>query len=141
MPSTKLLITAQAFMDAYKSWDLEKLMSLRSADCVQRIFPQNLPVPARNNDDFREYFQSIQSIFKDWETETLETIVDATAHKVVIHGICKASTIIGPFTNEVMFVLKMTEDDALIKDIKEFVDSAASRDFFIRLRETQNRES
>ncbi|KAH8678504.1 hypothetical protein BX600DRAFT_431778 [Xylariales sp. PMI_506] len=130
MVSSKLLETALAQIEAYNKWDLDTILSLRTKDCIQQILPASLERPPRTNDEYREYFGTFIPLFKNYNLEVLDTVVDQTAHKVALHAKSTADTPLGPYTNEYMLFFYMTEDDSLINKVVEFVDSASSKQFF-----------
>jgi ketosteroid isomerase-like protein len=133
MSSSKLVETAHALIDAYHAQDAEKIMALRTPDCEQVVFPVSLQRPPQKNTEFLAHFSAMKGIFWGWKSEVLDTVVDAPAHKVVLHSIARAESAIGPFENEMVFTIWMTDDDSQIKQVREFVDSAYVREFFGRL--------
>ena len=64
-----------------------------------------------------------------------DSIVDEAARKVLMHASSSASTALGPYNNEYMFVLHMTDDGRKVDKVYEFVDSAYSADYMPRLRD------
>lgn len=65
-----------------------------------------------------------------------DMVVDDVSRKVLLHLTSTGETDFGPYTNEYMIVLKMTDDGTQIKEIVEFIDSATTRDIAASL--TQN---
>ena len=62
-----------------------------------------------------------------------DTVVDEVARKVVMRASSTAETDVGPYANEYMIVLRMTEDGRLVERFDEFNDSAFIRGFLPRL--------
>ena len=109
-------------------------MEPRAEDCTQRVYPARLDRPLLNNTEYRKYFPTFSALFKHFHVEILETVVDPNNHKVAFHARSTGETVIGPYANEYMIMMQMTEDDAKISSIKEFVDSGYSDEYFKRLR-------
>jgi hypothetical protein len=59
--------TAKAVMDAFNSWDIEKIMAYRHPDCQLQILPKSLGRPVRNNDEYRERLVQIMPWFRDFK--------------------------------------------------------------------------
>ena len=136
MPSSQdsqLLKTALSLTGAYQKWDLEAVMAPRAPHCTQQVYPARLKRGPRTNDEYRSDFAAILPHFKDYGMKVLETIVDETSNKVVVHATSHAETPIGPCDNEYMFITQMTPDQKQIECIKEFLDSGFSEDFYGRL--------
>ena len=76
----------------------------------------------------------IEPLFKNFHIEILEIVEDAKAHKVAFHARSTAETPIGPYANEYMIMMQMTADDQRVTNVKEFVDSGYTTDFFANLR-------
>ncbi|ROW07711.1 hypothetical protein VMCG_03673 [Cytospora schulzeri] len=62
-----------------------------------------------------------------------DMLVDEVSRKVMLHLTSNGETDFGPYANEYMIVLKMTYDGTQIKEIVEFIDSAATRDIVASL--------
>lgn len=57
-----------------------------------------------------------------------DMLVDEVTRKVLLPLTSTGETDFGPYANEYMIVLKMTDDGTQIKQIMEFIDSATTRD-------------
>lgn len=57
-----------------------------------------------------------------------DMLIDEVSRKVLLHLTSTGETDFGPYANEYMIVLKMTDDGTQIKEIMEFIDSATTRD-------------
>lgn len=57
-----------------------------------------------------------------------EMLVAQVLCKVLLHLTSTGETDFGPYANEYMIVLKMTDDGTHIKEVVEFIDSATTRD-------------
>lgn len=134
---SQLRKTAQAAIDGYNAWDIDAILAPRAPDCTQRVYPARLNRPAFTNERYREFFtNNVQPHFEDFRFEVLDVVEDERNNKVVIHArSSSAQTTIGEeYKNEYMFLLRMTEDHKQIVEIKEFIDSGYSVEFFTKLR-------
>lgn len=57
-----------------------------------------------------------------------DMLSDEVTRKVLLPLTSAGETDFGPYANEYMIVLKMTDDGTQIKEIVEFIDSATTRD-------------
>ncbi|ORY54811.1 uncharacterized protein BCR38DRAFT_453145 [Pseudomassariella vexata] len=135
MHGSELLHTALAVINAYNAWDVDAIMALRAPDCIHRVLPESLGQPAMNNTEYRAYFESIQPLFENWTITITNTIEDQGAHKVGFHANSTGTMCAGPYANEYALFFHMTDDDALVLEIDEFVDSDHTKDYFVRLGE------
>ncbi|KAK3056519.1 hypothetical protein LTR09_002312 [Extremus antarcticus] len=129
-----LLATAISLIDGYNSWSMDAIMAPRAPNCTQKVYPLRLDRPAMGNDEYRQYFVGVMDQFKDYHLEILEATEDTKQHRVVFHLQGTAKTAIGDYANEFFVSTQMTEDDGRIVEIKEFVDSGYSMEFFAKLR-------
>lgn len=130
-----LLKTAHAVLQAYDSWDIDEILAPRTSDCTIQVLPLRLGRAAHTNPEYRDHFNaSIKPHFTNFTLEVLDTIEDPMRHKVVFHAKSTADTPVGPYANEYSLYLQMTDDDTQVLEIKEFVDSQYSAEFFGKLR-------
>ena len=130
-----LLATAQSAIQGYNTWTPASVLSYRSPTCLHYILPSSLHRPPLNNDQYAAYFTPIMPAFKDFHVTVHDSIVDEAARKVVMYASSSASTALGPYNNEYMLILHMTEDGRQVDRFYEFVDSAYSADRIPRLRD------
>lgn len=69
------------------------------------------------------------------------TIVDVDSRKVSLHLKSKAATDAGPYENEYIFILMMSEDGQLVDEVFEFLDSRYTADFVAKLGILDSRHS
>lgn len=131
--------TAQEFIAAYNTWNIDRILAVRALNCTQDVHPSSLGRPVRNNDQYRDYLKTMQSVISSFHLEPLEILEDIHRGKVVIHAKSSAVTRIGHFENEYVLILTLSEDRAKIVHVKDFLDSAFSKDFMGRLAEYQAR--
>lgn len=131
-----LIETANSYIAGFNTNTAEGLIVRRTADCKQTIRPSNVPPPwsspaPRTNAEYQAFvvpgFQMVRNV-KLSLAEGEEMLVDEVARKVLLHLTSLGETDFGPYANEYMIVLKMTDDGTQIREIVEFVDSAATRD-------------
>ncbi|KAK0648807.1 hypothetical protein B0T16DRAFT_456262 [Cercophora newfieldiana] len=127
--------TALKVIDAYNSWDLEKMMAVRAPECIQEMRPGTLDLPGpMDNASYEAFQKSIMTAFHTFHIEVLEIIEDTARNKVAIWAKSNASSIIGPYENEYMLVFHMNEAGDKLVRLREFADSAYALDFFPKLR-------
>ncbi|KAL9022809.1 MAG: hypothetical protein Q9185_000072 [Variospora sp. 1 TL-2023] len=130
-----LLQTAQNLVSAYNSLDIEAIMGVRSADCVNTILPASLGFQAMNNEEYAAFFSRNLHLLKDFHLAVHDTLVDEAARKVSMHLTSSATTGIGDYSNEYMVTLHMTEDGRKTDRFDEFADSKYSAEFLSKLYE------
>lgn len=130
-----LLQTAHRVLSSYDTWDMEAILAPRTPDCTMRVLPLRLNRPVLSNQEYSHHFTaSFKPHFKNFHLEVLDTTEDPARHKVVFHARSTAETPVGPYGNEYMITLQMTDDDLHVKEIKEFVDSQYGAEFMGKLR-------
>ena len=130
-----LLSTAQEATQSYNTWTIESILSFRTPTCLHYILPSSLDRPPLTNEQYATYFSTIMPAFERFHLTLHDTIVDEAARKVSMHASSTASTVLGPYNNEYMLILHMTEDGRKVDRVYEFVDSAYSADYMRRLRD------
>ena len=130
-----LLSTAQEVIQSYNTWTPTSILSYRAPTCLHYILPSSLHRPPLNNEQYGAYFFPIMPAFERFHLTVHDSIVDEAARKVLMHVSSSASTALGPYNNEYMVILYMTEDGRKVDKFYEFVDSAYSIDYMPRLRD------
>ncbi|KAJ4390943.1 hypothetical protein N0V93_004542 [Gnomoniopsis smithogilvyi] len=126
--------TAIEVMDAFKAWDIDRIIAYRAENCTQQVVPKSLDRPAMDNAAFRQYFGGIMPLFKNFTPTTHQLIEDEKANTVVIWCSSTADTVIGPYGNEYVLLLHFNETGDKVEKIVEYVDTEYSKSFFGRLR-------
>lgn len=131
-----LIKTANSYIDGFNTNTAEGVIASRTADCRQVIRPSSVPPPfstePRTNKEYQDFVVSGFKMMRNLRLRLAEgedMLVDEVARKVLLHLTSTGESDFGPYANEYMIVLTMTEDGTLIKEIMEFIDSATSRDF------------
>lgn len=130
-----LIKTANSYIAGFNTNTAEGVIACRTADCKQIIRPSNVPPPwsspSRTNQEYQDLvvpgFKKIRNLNISL-AEGEDMLVDEVSHRVMLHLTSVGETDFGPYTNEYMIVLKMTEDGMQISEIVEFIDSATCRD-------------
>jgi ketosteroid isomerase-like protein len=143
-----LMQTARSYIDGFNTNTAEGIIASRTPDCKQIIHPSTVPPPwkspPRSNEDYQAWivpgFKMIRNIRLSL-VEGQDMLVDDMARKVMLHLRSTGETDAGPYANEYMIVLKMTDDGKLIKEIVEFVDSAAVRDIVTAMQQQQQQQA
>jgi hypothetical protein len=130
---SKLLTTALALIAGYNKWNIEAILAPRAENCTHRVYPLRLPRPTLNITAYREYFGRILPYFKDFNVTIMDAYVDENANRVAIQASSTAMSVIGPYANEYVLMMKMTECQDQIYEVREFVDSEIGTVFFPKL--------
>lgn len=132
----QLVATGHKFISEYNKFEFSAIMALRSADCVQTIYPRSLGYSPQDNVQYTEFFKFLQTMFHNFTLKVVDdshTVVDIEKRKVTMHMSSYADTDVGPYENEYWFCLTVTEDGEQIEEILEFLDSAYTIDFLKRV--------
>ncbi|KAH0840427.1 hypothetical protein AYO21_03064 [Fonsecaea monophora] len=129
----KLLATTDRFIRVMSGGTVDEVVSIRSANCVQRTLPSSLKAPSMNNKEFAAFYSSVSgdlSDFQVWLAPGTEPIVDETSRRVALHLHSRANGKNGTYSNEYIFLLLMSEDGSLLEEVVEFTDSAYVQSYF-----------
>ncbi|KAH8714030.1 hypothetical protein GQ44DRAFT_689025 [Phaeosphaeriaceae sp. PMI808] len=127
--------TAQAVLDAYNAWDVEKILAFRAPDCQQQVLPASMGRPSMSNSEYRERLNQMLPWFRKFTVTVHTAVHDADAHTCIMHATSTAETDIGPYGNEYALILHFTDDGKKVTKFLEYVDSAYSIKFFGALAE------
>lgn len=130
---SKLLTTALAFIAGYNEWNMDAILAPRAENCMHRVYPARLSRPNMNNTEYRTYFSAFLPLYKDFNVMIIDAYVDESANRVALQATSTATSVIGPYANEYVLMLKMTECQDKIYEVREFVDSEYSAQFFANL--------
>ncbi|KAM7185468.1 hypothetical protein V8F20_011790 [Naviculisporaceae sp. PSN 640] len=125
---------AMALIDGYNAWDIEKIMEPRAADCTHQLLPASLKRPQLSYQAFKDFFGGMIPQFRNVKFTVQDIFDDAAENKVAISCLTTGDTDIGPYNNELIFLIYLNKECTHIVKILEFVDSAFTADFFPRLR-------
>ncbi|PSR79371.1 hypothetical protein BD289DRAFT_485587 [Coniella lustricola] len=131
-PRSKL---ATEMIGAYRSWDLDKIISLRADDCITTILPKSLEVPPMKNDEYKKFFSFSMPLFKNFNPKIIDIVDDEKANKVAVWCESTADSVVGPYTNEYVITMHFNETCDKVVRFYEFVDSHRAKTHFAQLRE------
>lgn len=131
----KLIQTANSYIAGFNTNTAEGVIACRTPDCKQVIHPSSVPPPwnspPRSNEEYQAFtipgFQMVRNL-QIGLAKGEDMLVDEVTRKVLLPLTSTGETDFGPYANEYMIVLKMTDDGTQIKQIMEFIDSATTRD-------------
>ncbi|RFU31459.1 hypothetical protein B7463_g4851, partial [Scytalidium lignicola] len=136
----QLLATAHRFLEGYNTWTIKAILSIRSPNCIHHVPPKSFSGSASyNNTEFAAFLKNVIPLFHNMRSEAVggeegkSFIVDVDRWKVVMHLRGYADSDIGPYENEYIFMLRMTESGDLVEEIVEFLDSGYAEAFFGKL--------
>lgn len=130
-----LIQTANSYIAGFNTNTAEGVIACRTADCKQIIKPSSVPPPwaspPRSNEEYQALtmpgFQMVRN-FQIGVAKGEDMLVDEVRCQVLLPLTSSGETDFGPYANEYMIVLKMTDDGTQIREIVEFIDSATTRD-------------
>jgi len=70
--------TAQAVIDGYNAWNMDKIMAYRTEDCTQQVLPASLGRPVMNNTQYRERFSQMIPHFRNFKVRRGVLFLDAS---------------------------------------------------------------
>jgi ketosteroid isomerase-like protein len=131
-----LLNTANSFLSAYNKWTVPSVLSIRSNSCVHRTLPASGGHPHRNNAEFGAFLEDVIPVFRNFHLSVVDdkhTIIDVETRQVMLHLRGRAETDAGPYENEYIFMLTISEDGEKVDEIVEFLDSEYTSQFVKKL--------
>lgn len=130
---TTLLRTAMAVIAGYNEWNTDAILAPRASNCTQRTFPARLGVTPLNNTAYAGFITTIMPYFANFTVTVLDTYVDEANNRVAMQALGSADSVIGPYRNEYVVMMKMTEDQTKVWEVREFIDSEVRAAFFPEL--------
>ncbi|KAI7115138.1 hypothetical protein KC343_g18671 [Hortaea werneckii] len=125
--------TAHAVCDGYERWEMDAVMAPRAHDCIHHLGPKSLARPLRNNEQYRAYFHTVQTLFQDFKIEVADQVFDEGQKKAALHVFGSATSPVGKYEQEYTWFLTFSEDGTKVKRMEEMIDSAYLAEFFKRL--------
>ncbi|KAI1854279.1 hypothetical protein JX265_000687 [Neoarthrinium moseri] len=120
-------------IQAYNEWNIDAIMAYRDESCTQEVLPKSLKRPPMDNATYRAAFGSTMPLFKNFTVMIDDVFEDKAGNKVAMWVRSTAETAAGPYRNEYVMMFDFTEDGSKVVRVREFVDSAISKDFFNKL--------
>ncbi|KAL3436172.1 hypothetical protein BDV09DRAFT_194298 [Aspergillus tetrazonus] len=135
----RLLATVSQYIAAYNEFDPSATKTVRTPTCLTHgiaptcKFIQSMEEHTRHMMLSRGVFRSVNVSIVDNST----TVVDEVSRRVVVKVKIRCETTVGPYENEAMFIMAMNEEETLVDEIFQFLDTARFRQFQGRLEEAQ----
>ncbi|KAI1145325.1 hypothetical protein F4825DRAFT_252832 [Nemania diffusa] len=118
--------TIDALLDGYGSLSVAKLLEPLAPDFHHQILPESLGIPVRDRTAFESHAAGIFGVFDEFRMVPRAVVDDPVTNIVAIdaqmRGTLKGGK--GEWTNECVMMVKLTEDELQVKEVREFVDSA-----------------
>jgi hypothetical protein len=133
MVASKLLETALAVIASYNAWNADAILAHRAPNCTQRTFPERLGVAPLNNTAYRGFISTIMPYFANFTVTVLDTYVDEANNRVAMQALGSAESVVGPYRNEYVVMMKMTKEQDKVWEVREFIDSEVRAAFFPEL--------
>jgi hypothetical protein len=136
MPPTrsKLLETASRYI-SIEDMDEASLRAIRTPTCITHcITPSQRS--SHTNDEIVEFYPTLRKVMNSTKLAVINehlTIVEEATRKVVLNLRHTAETTVGPFKNESITILIMSESGDLVEEIYIFLDSTRYTEFANRL--------
>ena len=126
-----IIATAKAYIDGFNMATPDGVVAGRTPDCKQVIRPGSLPGPMKDtpftNKQYQGFilpgFHFIRNIQLTLATDQ-GILVDETMRTAILHLESTGETDFGPYNNEYIIMLSMTENGKAIRKVFEFTDSA-----------------
>lgn len=131
----QLLATTANFLRAMNEFTPESVVQHRRADCTQTILPASLRVAQRGLAAYADFMRGFMPLMRNFAVDYAPgagPLVDEAARKTVLHLRSRADTDLGPYANEYILILSMTDDGTELVDVMEFADSLYSQEFWGR---------
>jgi hypothetical protein len=122
-----------AVIASYNQWDTDAIIAPRAPNCTQRTFPERLGAAPMNNTAYQGFISTIMPYFSNFTVTVLDTYVDEAHNRVAMQALGSAESVVGPYRNEYVVMMKMTEDQTKVWEVREFIDSEIRAAFFPEL--------
>ncbi|KAH8882999.1 hypothetical protein GQ53DRAFT_830963 [Thozetella sp. PMI_491] len=127
--------TALELLQAWNEGSLEKIMSYQADDCLHFTLPQSLDREPMDNKTYASFISDwIMPNFRGFRVEIVDIIDDANSNKLAAWVRSSASTEIGPYANEYIFLLFFDEAGKKVIKHVEYTDSMHTITFVTKLR-------
>ncbi|KAH7040853.1 uncharacterized protein B0I36DRAFT_16186 [Microdochium trichocladiopsis] len=137
---SRLLKATTGVVEAYNSWDLDKIMAIRAPECITQVLPRSLGRPEMKNDEYSKYLGGFMSAFTNFHVTINEVVEDPVHNKVSVWAQSTADTPVGPYANEYMLLLHFDEAHEKLVKFYEFVDSKYTVEHFTKVRELMEKK-
>jgi hypothetical protein len=116
--------TARAALASYKALTVEALMQPLDHNFTHQILPSSLEMPLRDRQAFANHASRVTSIFETFSMVPKSMFEDPVQNIVIVHAKMLGELIeLGPWENECVIFMRMSEDGTKVVEHTEFVDS------------------
>ena len=114
-----------SFFDSYSQLSPDAILEHIAPTFTHQVLPSSLQMPLRDRNAFAAHAKGITSIFKTFAMVP-QVVYDDSARNVVIAHCRMIGELnsLGPWENECVMWMKMSNDGTKIIEMREFVDSA-----------------
>jgi hypothetical protein len=131
---SKLLETASRYI-SIEEMDEASFRAIRTPTCITHcITPSQRS--SHTNDEILEFYPTLRRVLRSTKLSVINehlTIVEEATRKVSLNLRHTSDTTVGPFENESITILIMSESGDLIEEIYIFLDSTRYKEFANRL--------
>lgn len=120
--------TAHAVLESYSALSVEALLLPLDSGFTHQILPSSLDMPLRTKELFATHASRVTSIFSTFSMVPQSIFEDPARNSVIVHAKMIGELIgIGPWENECIIIMKMSEDGTKVVEHTEFVDSLRAK--------------
>lgn len=120
------LQTAYKVLSDYSLLSADALVAPLAPNATHQVLPSSLDIPLRDRETFAQHAKGFTSIFTSFAMEP-QSVYEAPDQNAVIahcHMVGELVGGMGPWRNECIIIMTMSEDGTQVVGYKEFVDSA-----------------
>lgn len=120
--------TARAALESYSALSVDALLQPLDNDFIHQVLPSSLEMPPRNKEAFANHAARVTSIFSSFAMIPQSMLEDPAQNTVIVHAKMIGELIdLGPWENECIIFMRMSEDGAKVVEHTEFVDSLRAK--------------
>ncbi|EME48328.1 hypothetical protein DOTSEDRAFT_67418 [Dothistroma septosporum NZE10] len=113
----------------------EPNLATRAPECQHIMMPASVGASPKSNDDWAEYFKHVAPLITDSKMTIHDYLAVPEDRRAVCRSSMAATTPAGPLNNEYVWFLTFDVTGDKIIRIEEFLDSKATTELRIKLRE------
>lgn len=143
MTRSARLETVYGLLDAYSTLSPDAMLEHLSEDFTHQILPESMGMPTRERAAFEEHAKGITAIFKKFAMVPKNVLEDPDKNAVTVYANMEGELQggLGPWHNECIMLMRMSEDGSKVVEMKEFVDSARAAMFGEKLAQLMGKQS
>ena len=120
--------TARAALSSYSALTVEALLQPLDDQFTHKVLPSSLETPSRDREAFKTHAGRVNSVFESFAMVPQSMFEDPAKNTVIIHAKMIGELIeLGPWENECIIFMKMSEDGKKVVEHTEFVDSLRAK--------------